>query len=193
MTDWGINRNGSNYSVPTEAAAIKAEDREAAQAPKAGEIWSRRNGKTGNTEYCLVIASAWNICVVAPCYDAEKPGRIQITGRTLCWIDPMRILYVYHRQSEMQYIKAIPESEMKAVKAAIAAALGIANVSAEAVKSADGETETVREVLSDNEKMRHEQAQKIVELTEELNHASALCDHYRRLYEEIVISGGGMT
>lgn len=169
MTDWGINRNGSNYAVPTEAAAIKAADMVDAQAPKTGEIWSRRNGKTGETEYSLVIASSGNAAVFGKLYDSERFGRVQIIGRTICWFDPMRLLYAYNGNSNMEYIKTISEADMDAVRKSLARAFGIVDQSENA------------------EPERNVNADRIAKLEAELKNTQTLCTRYRKLYEAAVM------
>jgi len=167
--EFKMNRNGSGAYDGTAYNAMMG-------APKAGEIWTFKNGYA--EKEVLVIKNHGTVCTTVSLVDEQK-GRdcIEIVSKSIKYCVPYMLQYSFN-QSFGEFIKKLPDEEFDCVLDAIEDALDLKINRPDEEEVNEDEVNEAVEVLEE----------KVKELEALLAKAQEVCDSgYKEKYQKLVL------
>ena len=113
MGDHGIKKNASGYYDEPCYKAVTA-------GPQPGEIYTHRT----HSDYVLILNSSGPVSACLKLEDKPREGKIMVMAKVPMYTDPLKVSYVYEDLLGA-FVKQVKEPEFKAIKKAVARALGL--------------------------------------------------------------------
>lgn len=196
MKDADLKRNASGYYDETCYKGITA-------PPRPGEIWTNKD----ITKCWLVLQTRDNVCSTLLLGKEAKENSIQVMARVPMYTDPVMIGYTF-TDMMTAFVKKVPEDNFRAVKEAVAKAMGLTHTATEADRKKleeenEGLKESYKTVFHENERLKADLTARNMafdlldascrEMTADLDRANIYKEMYLVLLDKLIAAKGGIA
>lgn len=165
-------RNAEGYYDPTAGTALEKVRRERAIMDiKAYDI-IKTTRSNGSDKRFLILAITGIVATGLELRESYMPGAVSVICGAKFFAHPEKLEYIFLNTGELEYIRTATDSEISAVRAAVADVLGIKD-------DAPEESTTAHEVATQAVEIAEEQATELIR-------ANTRAEVYRSLYESLL-------